>query len=118
MRGFGDACTGRFRYVGFPDTCAGLPTVSITHDPAGAFRGGVRGLVIAGHTHCGQIRLPLIGAPWVPSEAPKDAWCGLYADNERTVYVTSGVGTSVVPFRLGAPARWDLIDLRFRATAD
>jgi predicted MPP superfamily phosphohydrolase len=118
VRGFGDAYTGRFEYIDFPPVCTGLPMISLTHDPAGAFLPGVRGLVFAGHTHCGQVRLPLLGAPWTPSAAPPTARCGYYADADRVVFVTPGVGTSVVPFRFGAPARWSLIDLRFGSTAD
>jgi predicted MPP superfamily phosphohydrolase len=57
--------------------------------------------LLAGHTHCGQVVLPLIGViDWV---ARLRFSCGLYRDKGRSVVVTGGLGTSGVPFRLGAP---------------
>jgi len=112
VRGFGDAFSERFRYVDFPVSCRGVPKLSITHDPAGAFEARVKGLVIAGHTHCGQVSFPFVGPLWVPSEAPPAAYCGLYRDRERTLFVTSGVGTSILPLRFGAPSQWDFITLK------
>ena len=112
VRGFGDAFTGKFSYLDFPESCDGRVKVSLTHDPAGAFDPQVSGLVLAGHTHCGQIRLPLLGPLYVPSDAPKSAHCGLYVDGQRQVFVSSGVGTSLLPIRFLAKAQWDLITLR------
>ena len=111
IRSFGDKYTDRFEFSDYPEACASLPKLSITHDPVGAFEEGVTGLVIAAHTHCGQVSLPLVGPLWVPSEAPSDAHCGLYQDSDRTVFVTSGVGTSILPLRYGAQSQWDLIAL-------
>jgi len=113
IRGFGDDFTGRYRYVDYPQECQGVPKLSITHDPSGAFYKGVKGLVIAGHTHCGQVSLPFFGPLWVPSDAPSDAHCGLYADKERSVFVTSGVGTSLLPLRYGAQSQWDLVKVQY-----
>ena len=113
VRGFGDDYTGRYRYIDFPEICADLPRLSITHDPAAAFYKEVNGLVIAGHTHCGQISMPLIGPLWVPSKAPSKGHCGLYVEKERTVFVTSGVGTSIFPLRYGAQSQWDLINIQY-----
>ena len=113
VRGFGDKYTDRFKFSGYPEACRSLPKLSITHDPAGAFEEGVTGLVIAAHTHCGQVSLPFVGPLWVPSEAPSDAHCGLYQDSDRTVFVTSGVGTSIFSLRYGTQSQWDLIDLSF-----
>ena len=70
---------------------------------------GMDGLFISGHTHCGQISFPFIGPLWVPTEAPKEAHCGLYQDNMRTVFTTSGVGTTIFPVRFGAQSNWDLL---------
>ena len=111
VRGFGDKYTNRFEYIDYPEKCRNLPKVSIMHDPAGAFEVGVKGFVIAGHTHCGQVSFPFIGPLWVPSDAPSSAHCGLYEDSERTVFVTSGVGTSILPLRYGAQSQWDMIQL-------
>lgn len=111
FRGLGDSFTGQLRYLDFPAECRKLPKITLTHDPAGAFHPDVEGVVFAGHTHCGQIRLPIIGSPWIPSDAPDDATCGLYEDADRFLWVSSGVGTSILPIRLGAQSQWDLIEM-------
>lgn len=61
-------------------------------------------LLLAGHSHCGQVVLPLIGAPVLPLETGARYVCGLVRDGARTVIVTAGLGTSNAPIRLGAPA--------------
>jgi len=111
IRGLGDKYTDRYNYVDYPEECKNIPKFTITHDPAGAFNTRIKGLVIAGHTHCGQISLPFIGPLWVPSDAPSDAHCGLYEDNQRTVFVTSGVGTTILPLRFGAQSQWDELNI-------
>ena len=116
VRGLGDFYTGYYQPTPFPKECNDLASLTIAHDPAAAFQPGVEGLVIAGHTHCGQVSLPLIGPLWAPTEAPREAWCGLYQDELRTLWVSSGVGTSILPIRLGAPSQWDLIEVTFKAT--
>jgi len=111
IRGLGDKFTNRYDYVDYPEECENIPKFTITHDPAGAFNARVKGLVIAGHTHCGQISLPFIGPLWVPSDAPSEAHCGLYEDSQRTVFVTSGVGTTILPLRFGAQSQWDELNI-------
>ena len=111
IRGLGDTYTGRFRYIDYPDECRSMPKLTVTHDPAGAFDGRVTGLVISGHTHCGQIRFPVIGPLWVPTDAPSGAHCGLYQQEGRSVFTTSGVGTSILPIRYGAQSQWDLLTI-------
>lgn len=113
VRGLGDRFTNRFTYRAFPSECATHPRITITHDPAGAFDSRVEGLVIAGHTHCGQINFPFIGPLWVPTNAPRSAFCGLHTDQKRKVFVTSGVGTSILPIRIGAPPQWDMLHIKF-----
>ena len=61
VRGLGDRYSGRFNFVDYPESCEDIAKFSITHDPYGAFHDRVIGFVIAGHTHCGQVRLPLLG---------------------------------------------------------
>jgi hypothetical protein len=69
--------------------------------PAGAM------LMLAGHTHCGQIRLPLIGALSTMSDYGNRYACGLVREGGRTLIVSAGVGTSILPLRLGAvPDMW------------
>ena len=114
VRGLGDRYSRRFQYVDYPESCDGIAKLTITHDPYGAFHDRIRGLVIAGHTHCGQIRLPLVGVIWVPTAAPEHAVCGFYEDERRSVFITSGVGTSLLPVRYGAQSQWDFIRLQMR----
>ena len=64
-------------------------------------------LMLAGHTHCGQIRLPLIGALSTMSAYGDRYACGLIEENGRTLIVSAGLGTSLLPLRLGAvPDMW------------
>ena len=64
-------------------------------------------LMLAGHTHCGQVRLPLIGAVKTMSAYGQRYACGLIRENGRTLIVTAGLGTSGLPLRLGAvPDLW------------
>ncbi|WP_445811163.1 metallophosphoesterase [Yoonia sp.] len=114
VRGLGDYFTGRFVYVDYPEACKNIAKLTITHDPAGAFDRRMKGLVIAGHTHCGQINLPYIGPLWVPTDAPPFAHCGLHEGDEITVFVTSGVGTSIFPLRIGTQSQWDFISLSIK----
>jgi len=113
VRGLGDKFTSRYSYVDYPVECKSIPKLSVTHDPAGAFDHRVKGLVIAGHTHCGQVSLPFVGPLWVPTDAPSFAHCGLHEGGNITVFVTSGVGTSILPIRFGAQSNWDLLAVQW-----
>lgn len=64
-------------------------------------------LVLAGHTHCGQIVPPLIGPLTAESALGLRYVCGLIREPGRDVLVTAGIGTSGVPLRIGAvPDLW------------
>lgn len=60
--------------------------------------------VLAGHTHCGQIDLPLVGMP--ANDGHAFAWlpCGRLTVNRMPMFVGAGLGTSIVPLRFGAPS--------------
>ncbi|MEA3014770.1 MAG: uncharacterized protein QOD42_3315 [Sphingomonadales bacterium] len=62
------------------------------------------GLMLAGHTHCGQIRLPFVGALSTMSDHGERYACGLIEENGRILIVTAGLGTSILPLRLSAPS--------------
>lgn len=63
--------------------------------------------VFAGHTHCGQIVLPLIGAISYVSRYGDRFACGAINDNGQRVFVGAGLGTSILPIRYGAmPDAW------------
>jgi predicted MPP superfamily phosphohydrolase len=69
-------------------------------------------LMLAGHTHCGQIVFPLIGAPATGSEYGKRYLCGLVQEDGKTLIVTAGLGTSTIPIRIGAPPDMWLITIK------
>jgi predicted MPP superfamily phosphohydrolase len=60
-------------------------------------------LAMAGHTHCGQVVLPVIGRPKLPFRSGSRQACGVIRDGQRTNIITAGLGVSNLPFRLGAP---------------
>jgi len=60
-------------------------------------------LTLAGHTHGGQIKFPLIQPLWVPSEYGDRFAYGHIVENNRHMIVSGGLGTSIVPLRLGVP---------------
>ncbi|WP_233150943.1 metallophosphoesterase [Sphingomonas mollis] len=68
-------------------------------------------LLMAGHTHCGQIVLPLYGALGHVSRFGDRYRCGVVREGDRTTIVGAGLGTSVLPLRLGAPADLWLVRL-------
>lgn len=112
VRGIGDAFTHNHRETQFPPSCQGAGLLTLTHDPYAAFDLALEGLVLAGHTHCGQVSLPMFGPLWVPSQAPRAATCGEYREGALTLWVSAGLGTSLVPIRFWAPASWDLLTLQ------
>ena len=63
--------------------------------------------VFAGHTHCGQVVFPFFGALTYVSDYGDRFACGAIDDNGQRVFVTAGLGTSVLPLRYGAmPDAW------------
>lgn len=68
-------------------------------------------LVLAGHTHCGQIVLPVVGALNSGSDFGNRYLCGLIHEGQRLTVVTAGVGTSKFPVRIGAPPDLWLIEI-------
>jgi predicted MPP superfamily phosphohydrolase len=60
-------------------------------------------LMLAGHTHCGQIVLPWIGAISTGSHFGTRYLCGVRREGAKNLIVTAGIGTSKVPIRIGAP---------------
>ena len=89
-----------------------MPGIIMAHDPA-SFARVPQGpyLTIAGHTHGGQIRLPRVGALINSSKAPLKWTSGHVVERERHMYVSSGIGTSLIPFRFGCPPEVNFIHL-------
>lgn len=92
---------------------AGLPTILLQHepDPAAERANDARLLLqLAGHTHGGQVRLPLIGAPVLPLYGRRYV-AGLYAVGRSHLYVTRGIGVIAPPVRFNCPPEVALFTL-------
>ena len=59
-------------------------------------------LILAGHTHGGQVSLPIIGAPVVPSEYGSKFARREIKETQNRMIITKGIGTSILPIRFGA----------------
>jgi predicted MPP superfamily phosphohydrolase len=60
-------------------------------------------LVLSGHTHGGQVRLPLLGTPLVPSRFGQRYAGGIVQGGGFTLCISRGVGMSLLPVRFGVP---------------
>ncbi|EJW14919.1 metallophosphoesterase [Paenibacillus alvei] len=75
-------------------------------------------LQLSGHSHGGQVRLPLIGPLFLPKlgERYPDGLYVLKRENmpERPllIYTSRGIGTTLLPIRLLCPPEWTLLTLR------
>lgn len=86
--------------------------ILLSHSPAinEAIRGLRIPLVLSGHTHGGQIRVPLIGALFIPDKnIPPHLVRGLAMDEDTIFYVSVGLGTRIVPIRFMSRAEIALI---------
>jgi uncharacterized protein len=80
------------------------PVLLLTHDPD-AFPAVPRrvALTLAGHTHGGQVAIPLVRRPLLPSRFGERYARGHIVEHGRHLFVSSGLGTSGLPVRLLAP---------------
>jgi predicted MPP superfamily phosphohydrolase len=80
------------------------PVVLLTHNPDVFPMVPDRvALTLAGHTHGGQVRLPWIGPPIVPSRFGRRFAAGHIIEGNRHLFVATGVGTSILPVRFRVP---------------
>ena len=80
------------------------PVLLLTHNPDIFPMVPARVTVtLAGHTHGGQVRLPFIGRPIVPSQFGQRYAAGLIVEEGRHLFVATGVGTSILPVRFRVP---------------
>ena len=68
-------------------------------------------LTLAGHTHGGQCRFPLIGSPVVPSRFGQRYVYGHIVEEGRHLIVSGGLGCSGLPVRFGVPPEIVLVEL-------
>jgi uncharacterized protein len=113
VAGIADAWTGEPDFAAALDGApANIDAIIISHNPD-PFADMPRGpaLMLAAHSHCGQVMIPLIGRP-VSVVRNRRYECHLVEENGRIMYVTGGIGTSGLPMRLLAPPEIVLITLR------
>jgi len=71
-------------------------------------------LTLAGHTHGGQIVLPLLGPLATESRFGRRFVHGLVRENGHDLIVSAGLGTTFLPLRIGVPPEIVKIDVRPR----
>lgn len=108
-----------------------IPNVLLSHNPNSFYRAAQLGieLSLAGHTHGGQVRIELADKQWSPARFFTKFVAGMYhlpfGDNtdtaeytanppsqeSATLYVNRGLGTFMMPVRLGVPPEITLLTL-------
>ncbi len=91
----------------------GQPVIALTHNPDIFPRVPQRvPLMLAGHTHGGQVRFPIIGTLIEPSRFGERFVRGHVFENNHHLFVTTGIGTSIIPVRFGVPPEIVLLTVR------
>jgi predicted MPP superfamily phosphohydrolase len=91
--------------------------VAVMHSPDAAPEAAALGydLIVAGHTHGGQVRLPLVGALVTNCSMPRRLASGLFRMGEAVLHTSPGLGTSkYAPFRFLCRPEATLLRLRRR----
>jgi uncharacterized protein len=68
-------------------------------------------LTVAAHTHGGQVWLPFVGRMIVPSKFGQRYAAGLFYENGKYLFVTTGIGTSILPVRFGVPPEVSILEV-------
>jgi uncharacterized protein len=89
-----------------------LPIVLLLHQPDSvmSYPKGSAVLALAGHTHGGQVRLPIVGAVINASRFPFDR--GLHGFTPLPTFVTAGLGEVGLPIRWLNPPVIDVLTIR------
>lgn len=96
----------------------GDPVLMLAHEPDIFARMPERvSLTLSGHTHGGQIYIPGLPAPWIPSGYGRRYRYGHIVERGRHLIVSGGIGMSVAPVRFGVPPEVLLITLGGRPAA-
>lgn len=87
------------------------PRVVLCHNPDGAvlLRGHRADLILSGHTHGGQVVLPLVGTPWLPV-VHRQFISGFYRVGPNLMYVNRGIG-HLPPVRINCHPEISLFEL-------
>jgi predicted MPP superfamily phosphohydrolase len=95
---------------GVPD---GAPVILLAHDPDLFPRVPPRvTLTVSGHLHGGQVGVPVLRRPFLPSRFGERYAAGHVVEGGRHLYVTRGIGTTGMPVRLFAPPEAIVLRLR------
>ena len=91
----------------------GQPLIALTHNPDIFPNVPQRvPLLLAGHTHGGQVRFPIVGSVVESSDYGERWERGHVFEDNHHLFVTSGIGTSIVPVRFGLPPEIVLLTLK------
>jgi predicted MPP superfamily phosphohydrolase len=95
------------------------PAILLAHEPHIFPRAPDRiALTLCGHTHGGQINLPLLGSPFMRGEPGQKPYVyGVYSEGARQLVVSGGLGASYVPVRILRPPEVVTLDLTGTAGA-
>jgi predicted MPP superfamily phosphohydrolase len=96
------------------------PCILLTHNPKTVFKlpkGADVDLLVAGHTHGGQIYIPGATCAIVPFACAVTRY-GLVDTEKAKVFVTSGTGMVGLPMRFLVPPRIDVLNVSYRACLD
>ena len=113
LTGFSDAWEGNPKVIEtLKQVTDDSPIIAFTHNPD-LFPGIPNrvALTIAGHTHGGQVWLPLIGRLVVPSKFGKRYAAGHITEDGKHLFVTTGIGTSIIPVRFGVTPEISLLTI-------
>jgi uncharacterized protein len=90
------------------------PKILLCHNPAGVHMAAERhiDLVLSGHTHGGQVRLPVVGGLYTKSKLGKRFIAGWNRLDGTQIYVSRGIGKVLVPLRMGCPPEIACLNLR------
>jgi uncharacterized protein len=111
---------GRGRFRGADDLRGTLsqitddaPAILMAHEPDLFVQVPDRFVVtLSGHTHGGQVRLPFLGRPVIPSAYGQRFAYGHVREEGRDLIVSAGLGCSIMPIRLGVPPELTVVTLR------
>jgi len=90
------------------------PKVLLCHNPLGIHLAAEHGIdfVLSGHTHGGQVRLPVVGSVYGRSKLGERFVEGWNRLNGTQIYISRGIGKVLVPLRLGCPSEIACLRLR------
>ena len=88
------------------------PLILMAHEPdAFAIPRRPYAFMAAAHTHCGQIRVPLLGPIAIRKRVERELACHLHRRDDQAIYVSAGLGVSGMPMRFDAPPEINIITL-------